>query len=296
MYCAFAAISRKAVEKWFYFCYYGMYENVPNFYINQVMDMEKDFLLSHGDLQIHCKWFAPDDGDVKRIVLGVHGIGGSTEDAIQVGIAQEMEMYYSATFRFDFPAHGQSPMGSDALTLKNCIDSLTVVAAFAREQYPEVEDLCVFATGFGAYITLVALQQLQEMPGNVKMVIQTPSVRMDETLIKMSRVSRATLQAMDKVTFHTAKPFDVTYRFYEEIHAHSAMTIYPIPMLILMGEEDNFINMEDIRQFHQFNDKSKLVIIPGASHKFLEEGAWDMVLDLTRDWFEFEQVLLADWS
>ena len=29
---------------------------------------------------------------------------------------------------------------------------------------------------------------------------------------------------------------------------------------------------------------------------FLEDGAWDMVLDLTRDWFEFQQVLLADWD
>ena len=65
--------------------------------------MEQTVILTRGDLNIHCKWFAPDDGDVRRIVLGVTGIGGTTEDKIQVGIAQEMEMYYSATFRFDFP-------------------------------------------------------------------------------------------------------------------------------------------------------------------------------------------------
>ena len=46
----------------------------------------------------------------------------------------------------------------------------------------------------------------------------------------------------------------------------------------------------------QLNEQSKLVIIPGASHRFLEDGAWDMVLDLTRDWFEFEQVLCCDWE
>jgi hypothetical protein len=37
-------------------------------------------------------------------------------------------------------------------------------------------------------------------------------------------------------------------------------------------------------------------VIPGADHQFLNPGAWDMVVDLTRDWFEFEQVLLCDWS
>lgn len=258
--------------------------------------MEKSFMLHHGDLQIPCKVRVPDYGEICRVVLGVHGIGGSADDAIQTAIAEEMELFSSVTVRFDFPAHGNSPMSDRYLTLENCMDSLRTVGQWVREEYPDVEDLCIFATGFGSYVTLITLQDLQELPGRVKLVVQTPSVRMDETLIKMSRISKETLRAMDKVTFHTAKPFDVRYSFYKEIRDHSAMMEYSIPMLILQGEEDDFISMEDIQQFHRLNEKSKLVIIPGASHRFLEEGAWDMVLDLTRDWFEFEQVLLSDWS
>jgi pimeloyl-ACP methyl ester carboxylesterase len=67
-------------------------------------------------------------------------------------------------------------------------------------------------------------------------------------------------------------------------------------MLILHGEADDYIRMEDIRHFRRINERSKLVTIPGTSHRFMEEGAWDMVLDLTRDWFEFETVTLADWE
>ena len=52
--------------------------------------------------------------------------------------------------------------------------------------------------------------------------------------------------------------------------------------------------MADIQLLRNMNDRSKLVIIPGASHQFMEPGVWDMVLDLTRDWFEFEQVLLSE--
>ena len=69
-----------------------------------------------------------------------------------------------------------------------------------------------------------------------------------------------------------------------------------IPMLILQGEEDSYIRMSDIQHFHRINEQSKLVVLPGVSHRFAEEGAWDMVLDLTRDWFEFQQVLLSDWD
>ena len=141
-------------------------------------------------------------------------------------------------------------------------------------------------------MTLLCLQDLMEMPGKIKLVVQTPSLRMDRTVLAMTRMSEQTLRALDKCTIPASRPFDVSYHFYQEVRANVALTTYPIPMLILHGEEDAYIPMEDIQNFHRINEDSELVIIPGTSHRFLEEGAWDMVLDLTRDWFEFEQVLL----
>lgn len=253
--------------------------------------MERDFLLEQGALAIPCKLTTPDRGEIQRIVLGVHGLAGSAGDAIQVSIAEEMALFYAATFRFDFPCHGANPSGT--LTVKDCVDTLVAVANHAREQYPQVEDLCVFATGFGAYITLLALRQL---PGKPRLVIQTPSVRMDDTLLRMINFSRETFWAMEKITFPLPRPLDMTYSFYEELTQHIAFINHNIPMLILQGETDDYIRLEDIRQFRRLNEQAKLVIIPGVSHRFMEDGAWDMVLDLTRDWFAFEQVLLTDYE
>lgn len=256
--------------------------------------VEKTFLICHGLLKIACKLSEP-VGPVRRVVLGVHGLGGSTNDEIQAGLAEEMPLFGSAVLRFDFPSHGDSPVTDKDLNLKSCIDSLLAVARFVREQYPEVEDLCIFATGFGAYVTLIALEELLELPGRVKLVVQTPSVRMHDTLLSMLDLSPQAFYLVERMTIPVQRPFDVTYRFYEELLDHVALTNHPIPMLILHGEADDYIRMSDIQQFRRINEQSKLVIIPGTSHRFLEEGAWDMVLDLTRDWFEFEQVLLADW-
>ena len=260
--------------------------------------MEREFILTRGNLEISCKQTEPEDGQIRRIVLGVHGITGSAMDQIQTSIAEEMDMFYAATFRFDFPCHGESPMGSEAFTVANCVESLLAVARYAREQYPQVEDLCIFATGFGAYITLVALEELMAMPGRVKLVVQTPSVRMHETLLAMKKISLPTLKAMGTTSFgkKTTRPLEVTYEFYLELAENIVLNSYPLPMLILHGEEDTYIRSEDIHHFRRLNERAKLVIIPGTSHRFLEDGAWDMVLDLTRDWFEFEQVLVADWE
>ena len=257
--------------------------------------MEKEFILQQGALSIPVKVTEP-DFEIRRVVLGVHGIGGSAMDDIQTSIAEEMEFFSSVVYRFDFPAHGESPLDDSFLSLKNCRETLLAVAGHAKAAYPQVEDLCIFATGFGAYVTLTCLENLMDLPGKIKLVVQTPSVRMHETLLAMKRISRATLQAMDRVTLNTSRRMDIDYSFYTELEAHNVLITHPIPMLILHGDEDSYIRWEDIQNFRRINEHSKLVIIPGTSHRFLEEGAWDMVLDLTRDWFEFEQVLLCDWS
>jgi len=257
--------------------------------------MERKLMLDGGTLPVPCIVTAPDYGDIRRVVLGVHGLGGSSMDDIQVSIAEEMEMFYAATVRFDFPCHGENIVKDDVMTLTDCRNCLMAAARFAREAFPEVEDLCIFATGFGAYVTLICLEELLELPGKVKLVVQTPSVRIHETLLAMKNINRETLWAMERIHYRTPKPFTLTYSFYEELRNNIALTTHPIPMLILHGEEDSVIRSDDIQQFHRINEDSKLVIIPGTSHRFHEDGAWDMVLDLTRDWFEFEQVLLTDW-
>ena len=258
--------------------------------------METSFRIVEKGMTIPCKQVLPEAGAVRRIVLGVHGLGGSMEDAIQRSLADEMPLFGAAVVRFDLPAHGCNPLESEGFTVANCTDTLLAVAEDACRRLPDAEDLCVFATGFGAYITLNALEELTELPCRIRLVVQTPSVMMHETLLSMLRMSRETFWAMDQYTFPVKRPFTVNYAFYEELASHIVMNTQPVPMLILMGQEDAYIRMADIQNFRRINEDSRLVILPGVSHRFQEEGAWDMVLDLTRDWFEFEQVLLCDWK
>ena len=255
--------------------------------------MEMNFTISNGGRNTPCILREPDTGRPSRLVLGVHGIGGCTEDPIQESIAEEMELFGAAVLRFDFPAHGENE--EEILSLQGCVDTLLDMADYGMEHYPDLKDLCIFATGFGAYVTLTALQDLIELPFRVKLVIQTPSLRMDQSVLNFTHVSPVTLEAMEMVLFKTSRRhIGFFHSFYEECRDNPAFAAYPIPMLILHGQYDDYVPMADIQHLRDLNDRSKLVIIPGASHQFLEPGAWDMVLDLTRDWFEFEQVLLSD--
>ena len=252
--------------------------------------MERIVTTSQGN---HCIITEPDFGPVRRVVLGVHGLGGSARDQIQENTAEEMGLFGYAMVRTDFPGHGDSPV--EAFSLENCRAVLLDAAQCALSQFPAGEGLCIFATGFGAYVVLSLLEELKELAGDLRLVIHTPSVLMHQTLLSMVNMSRQTFRTMDKTTWPLPRPLTVTYSLYRELEDTIVMMPHETRMLILHGESDDFIPMEQILNFRRINEEAKLVIIPGASHRFVEDGVWDMVLDLTRDWFEFQQVMLTDW-
>ena len=100
--------------------------------------MKQEFVLQSGNLRIPCQLTMP-AGQVRRLVLGVHGFGGCMDDEIQAGIAEEMTLFYAAVMRFEFPSHGSSTMGSQDFTLENCTASLLCAARYLRQRYPQVE-------------------------------------------------------------------------------------------------------------------------------------------------------------
>ena len=254
--------------------------------------MEQRFTISCGEMETPCLLLEPDYGALRRIVVGVHGLGGSMHDPIQDSIAEEMELFGSVVLRFDFPAHGDNE--EDILSLEGCVETLLSVVRYAQERYPKLEDLCIFATDFGAYVTLSAMQELMELPGRVRLVIQPPALNMDQAVLSMTHVSQVTLEATEWAVLKAPRPVGITYDFYEELRDNVVLAAYPLPFLILQGECDSCVCRSDVQQLHDLNERSKLVLIPGAGHHFREPGALDMVLDLTRDWFEFEKVLLTE--
>ena len=118
------------------------------------MNMEKKFILSRNGIDVLCRQTEPDFGDIRRIVLGVHGIGGSSVDAIQSGIAEEMELFYSATLRFDLPCHAESPV--EDFTVANCVSSLLAVASWLKNAARN-HRMLIFPMVFMILVTLSSL-------------------------------------------------------------------------------------------------------------------------------------------
>ena len=228
----------------------------------------------------------PDHGAPVRVVLGIHGFGGSMRDPLLESIAEEMSMFGAAVLRFDLPAHGENQ--EDVMSFPNCVQTLLHMADYVCGRYPQVEDLCIFASDFGAYVALSAMQELQEYPQRVRLVILDPCVQMDQAVLDMAHVSMVTLEAMEWAVVPGEHPVGITYSFFEELRDNSALASYPLPFLILRSICGSGFIPADIQLLRSLNERSRLVLVPGGP------GSRDVVLDLARDWFEFEQVLLTE--
>ncbi len=257
--------------------------------------MEKSFAIPQGEFELPMKISEPDFGPVTRCILGVHGFCGHKDSQVLQSISEEMGLFGAATVRFDFPCHGENPMTERELSLANCQGALLAAAQWTAECYPGVQK-CIFATGFGAFITVLCLDALRQILGQVRLVLQTPDFRMSKSILNMKNMTQEEFWEQGRIS--VGRPGDrrieVSYSFYEQLRDATAYADYEMPLLLIHGEFDEVVELEDVAHFRRINEQARLVIIPGADHQFRGEGQWDMVVDLTRDWFEFQQVTLCD--
>lgn len=226
--------------------------------------------------EIKCRLFTPDDGKVTRIILGVHGFAGDKDSSMLNKLALAGTERGAALICFDFPAHGASPVNEDCLTVENCKDDLQTVAAYISAQYPDAEK-SIFATSFGGYITLLSAGHLADF----SLVLRAPAVTMPKILLEnVLKISAEDFRTAGVVTCGFERPIRLPYAFYEELLAQKIPDISR-PMLIIHGDRDEIVPLEDVEAFVAAQNCAALHIIPGADHRFKHKGELDAVVAIT---------------
>lgn len=257
--------------------------------------MDKYLMIPQGEFDLPLKVSEPDFGPVTRCILGVHGFCGHKESEVLQSISEEMGLFGAASVCFDLPCHGENPMTERELSLDNCEAAVLTAARWAADNYPDVPK-CIFATGLGAFLTVLCLDALNIILGDVRVVLQTPDFRMAHSLLALKGITEEQLRRQGRILYGRPndRKIEITFGFYEELKQAMAYADFEIPMLLIHGEQDEAVPLEDVVRFKRLNEHAKLVIIPGADHQFHGPGQWDMVVDLTRDWFFFQQVTLCE--
>lgn len=238
--------------------------------------------ITNPDYEIDCKLFLPAGGDVQGIAIGVHGFGGDKESSAISGLAEALCAQGKALICFDFPCHGASTVGEECFTVENCMRDLEYVAEHCRQEYPNVPKY-IFATSFGGYITLLCADKLADF----KICLRAPAVTMPQhILLDILGVTADEFKAAGVIRCGYERPMLLPYSFYEDLLCHDVFErTYEREMLIIQGDADDVVPLEDIHLFCGAHRMMTLEIIEGADHRFKKPGELEKVIRIAAEYF-----------
>ena len=233
------------------------------------------------DYEIKCKLFAPDDRRPDGILLGVHGFAGDKDSSMLKRLAGKAVSDGYALLCFDLPAHGESPVFEESLTVQNCCSDLSFVADYVRKNHPNAKK-AIFATSFGAYLSILCAPALSDF----SFILRAPAVSMPQILINtVLKTDRESFRAAGVIECGFERKLSLPYSFSEELDGQVPLSSLSFSQraLIIHGDCDDIVPLPHVLEFAKGRDNVKLCIMEGADHRFKSPGEIDTVIALTRE-------------
>lgn len=221
----------------------------------------------------------------EEVIIAVHGFGGDKESSAISLLIQEANKKNIGVIAFDFPAQGESEVEGEYLTLGNCINDLEVLQNYIKEKYTNVNKINIFATSFGAYITLLKI--IKNDADYNKIILRAPA-------IEMANIFKDYLLGEDKEGFlmrgYSTLGFErkikINKSFYEQLENNKIMNLYnkKKEILIIQGDKDNVAPIKDTINFVNKKQNIKLKVLQGADHRMKKEGELEKVITWTMEY------------
>lgn len=226
--------------------------------------------IKHGDIPI--KHFIAEN--TRGAVLALHGFGGSKESLAIQKLAERLCPKGIDVAAPDWEAHGERGRDFSRLSVGGCISDLRAAERFVAENISD--NIGVFSTSFGGYITLLRMEE--DSAPYRRTVLRVPAVNMANSLINAARLSDPSAseekaRAEGRFVLRMAESFEVPFSLYEELAARSCVRSCSAwrgaGIFTVYAENDELVRRADTEEFLRLNDiPSKMM--SGCGHRMAE--------------------------
>ena len=226
----------------------------------------------------------PEEANGWGVVIS-HCFTCSRHISILTRTCRELAAAGFTALRFDFSGNGQSEGDFADTSYTRHVSEMKSAAALLRNR--GAEKIFLAGHSMGATIALIAGSQMPEVPaicciGGRLSRIDTPLV-LDEGQRRelaedgaFSFVSRNRKLRLKAGFFEDAARYDLP----------GILKAYDRPILVLHGEDDEIIPVDEARRAHDLNpDRIELALMPGVDHMFLEEADRNRAAARITGWF-----------
>ena len=222
--------------------------------------------VKNGERQIYGVLNRPQQGAARMpLVIVSHGFNGSHHFA-QDYFEPLAEMGYM-TYAFDFPC-GSLKSRSDANTMNMSVldeqsDLCAIVQYFRSQPYVDKDRIILIGESQGGLVSALAAAQLSRQVS--RLVLIYPALCIPDNW-------NARYPKLEDIP-DTTRLWNVPMgrRFFEEVRdlkVFDSISAFRGPVLIIQGDADRIVSMDDSRRAVQIYKDARLHIIPGAGHGF----------------------------
>ena len=242
--------------------------------------MQQEWVVSRHGYRIACRnnW----DGQ-NQVAIVCHGFGSSKNSPMVQALDQTLPAHGIGVYSFDFPAHGESPVGEEGLRVPFCIDDLAEVEAHLLARNPQAE-ISYFASSFGAYITLLYLAQHPHRQR--KAFLRSAAVTMPALaagwLLNQRTQEDLARQGYFVPQYDYVREMRITPAFLDDLAEYNLFTRYrqgSAQVAMVHGGQDQVAPVKAAQRFAtRFG--ARLTILPQGEHNLMGAGELEQVLSL----------------
>ena len=223
-------------------------------------------------------------GDETVVLIICHGFGSSKESPTAAMLSQALPALGVGTLAFDFPAHGDSPVDGDALTLENCVADLAAAEALALTLAPGCRPV-YFGSSYGALVTLL---YLSTCPHRGEAALLRSAAVEPVPLFVGSRTPeqqrQLDSQGFYQFDFHYPRPLKLTRPFFRQLEEYDPFRLWKpgcARLEMVHGDADVVAPLAAAERFAAHSG-ARLTVIPGGDHRLSVPGAPEKVLEMTK--------------
>jgi len=226
-------------------------------------------------------YYKTDFRSITRVILSIHGFAGHKDSKASERFAEFIISKYknAAVLCFDLPCHGTDVRKK--LSLQECDVYLQKVISDTEQRFG-TDELYVYATSFGGYLTLKYIRD----NGNPfrRIALRCPALKMHEVMLR-SVIKRGELDALEAgkdALIGFDRKILVSYDFIRELQDNDifgySFIDYADDIFICHGTKDEVVPIEDSLEFCD-NNVIEFSKSENADHRYQDRVIMDLAIN-----------------